>query len=269
MANIFLALPSYDGWRCDGNSESAYKTCTRKHRAFPVPKSGSLIPGNCNWLLALALNCRDQYGVTWFGMLHADISPEPFYLDTLVEEAESNGADMMSAVIVLKSTDGLTSTAIASGEKYRQFGRLTLRQLYHEDFPKTFDINTAADALEKLPSPLGLAVPRKALLANTGCMIIRLDRPWSERLLFRNLDAMFRHADGTFQARDLSEDWYFSWRAARLGARVMCTTKVKAKHLGRFDFPSDKIGPLAVANDFGERETAIEIRMFCGPRVTA
>jgi len=270
MQRIFLALPSYDGWRCDGNAEAAHKTATRKHQVFPVPKGGSLITGSCNYLLATALNAREQYGFTWFAMLHADIAPEPFFIDKMIDEAEAHGADLLSVVIPLKSTDCLTSTNIGSGRRFMQFGRLTMRQVHYHSFPRTFDIHMAADALESLPPPLGVAnVPRVALLANTGCMIVRLDQPWSDRLLFRQLDAMFQLDDGTYQARDLSEDFYFSWRAARLGARVMCTTTVQATHLGQYQFPNDQFGPLAIANDCVEREIATEIKTYYHTPVTA
>lgn len=256
MANIFLAIPTYDGRLESGTSMVAFAAPSQDHWIMPIAKPSSLLPGNCNTLYAWALNARERYKLNWFAMLHADVIPEPFYLDKMVAEAEKHGADLLSRAIPLKDDSGVTSTAISSGKDFGQFGRLTMKQLRHESFPQTFDIYACCNALERLPHPLGVSnVPRHALLANTGCMIVRLDRPWSEELFFQNIDAIVRLEDGTFQARDLSEDWFFTRLAAEKGAKVMVTTILTINHRGATDFPGHKDWPNGIPNDCYERPT--------------
>jgi len=248
MSKIFLGIPTYNGWMTAGCSQAANGTPSQEHEVLSLAQPGSLLCGNCNKLLTMALNLG---GINWFALLHADISPEPFYIDKMIEEAETHGADMLSACVAIKNVKGVTSTAIGSGRRFGQFGRLTFKQIRHPDFPETFDINDAADALEQLPPPLGVRIPRFALLANTGCMIVRLDREWSRRLVFKTFDRIVQLPNGEFQNQDLSEDWYFSWRVAKLGGKVMCTTKIKAIHRGEFEFPNDRDWPQGIANECG------------------
>lgn len=249
MAEVFLGIPTYNGWMHRGCAAAAYGMPSTKHAVVTQPWGGSMLNGNCNRLLSIALSGRDRF--TWYAQLHADISPDFGFIDKLIDEAESHNADMMSAVIAIKNSLGVTSTAICSGRRYGQFGRLAFAQLRHPSFPQTFDIHSAADALESLPAPLGATVPRTALLANTGCMVVRLDRPWSHKLLFRSFDTIVQRESGEFVNCDLSEDWYFSWRLARLGGKVMCTQVVAAKHAGEAEFPNDRDWPNGIANEMG------------------
>lgn len=261
MAGIFLGLPTYNGWMTTGCGQAAMGCPSLEHDLITVSQSGSLLCGNCNRLLVMALNEQKERDLTWFALLHADIAPEACWLDKLVAEAELHGADMMSVPIAIKNQLGVTSTAICSGRRFGQYGRLSFAQLRHPDFPRTFDIDDAADALAQLPPPLGATIPRIALLANTGCMIVRIDKPWSRRLIFRTLDYLHEREDGKMEARDLSEDWYFSWLVAKLGGKVMCTTMVSASHHGTVDFPNNKDWPNGIPNEFGvDRKVNLEVQ---------
>lgn len=260
MAGIYLGVPTYNGWMTAGCAQAVYGCPSHVHHVITTSQGGSLLCGNCNRLLSMALNQQRESDLQWFALLHADITPEPFFLDKLVAEAELHNADMMSVPIAIKNTLGVTSTAICSGKRFGQYGRLTFAQLRHPQFPKTFDIDDAADALAEIPPPIGATIPRHALLANTGCMIVRLDRPWSRKLVFRTFDAMYE-VDGQLQPRDLSEDWYFSWLVAKLGGKVMCTTLVSAVHRGEFEYPNNRDWPHGVPNECGvERQVTREIK---------
>lgn len=240
--NVFIACPTYSEEINTGTARALWHTATdRDNRKIRVAtRSSSLIPGSCNALWCAALNERELYNLTWFAMLHADIEPEAFWLDKLIDEAERHGADMLSAVVPIKDDRGLTSTAIASEDPTRQFCRLTQRQVWHDDFPETFDIHQCAEALESLPGELRVAhVPRVGLRLNTGCMIVRLDRPWSDsgEVYFENLDWIERH-QGQWRARDVSEDWRFSQRVQEAGGKLMATRVVAVKHKGLAEFPN-------------------------------
>jgi len=233
-----------------------------EHHVTVAERPGSLLCGNCNRLLTTALNYRaDGHDLQWFALQHADISPEPGYLDKLVAEAEAVGADLLSVAVPIKDQRGVTSTALGAGKIFGQLGRLSFAQLRHPDFPETFDARMATEALRCLPTPLGYYHPdARLLLCNTGLMIVRLDRPWSRRLVFRTLDRIVELPDGRLQPQDLSEDWYFSWRVARLGGRVFCTTKVHCKHRGEVEFPNDCDYPAGLGqNDFLQREYSTEL----------
>jgi hypothetical protein len=197
---------------------------------------------------------RQDRNIAWFAMLHADVAPEPGWLDKLIAEAEQHGADIVSTVIPLKDFTGKTSTAIANdnwktepvgglGAKYPGiFGRLTLQQVHHLNFPRTFDLNAAADALVALPEPLRMEIPRVALLCNTGCVLVRLAAKvdW--------LAAHFTLIEGRYQDGEayrswyLPDDWLFTYRAAVAGAKVMATTAVKCGHIGMWRWESDAQG---------------------------
>lgn len=259
MQSAFLALPTHNGQLDAGAAFAALGWASQERKVIPCTRGRSLLNSNCNGMLCDALNMREEHGVGWFAMLHSDIEPDRWWLDTLINEAIKHNADMVSAVIPIKDTRGLTSTAIASdafqsaGENAYslpeccQFGRLTQQQLWWPDLPDTFDMHTLADTMESVPPPLGVPrVPRHALLLNTGCMVCRLDRPWFDcgmrdclKVYFSSIDGIQRTADG-YRLFDVSEDWLFSWRVAQQGGKCMATRLVKATHKGIGLFVNDK-----------------------------
>ena len=171
-------------------------------------------------------------------MLHADVAPEPWWLDKLITEAEKHEADLMAAVVPMKDMNGFTSTAIARAGASRIFCRLMMHQVRHPLFPDTFNIDLAASALENLPDPFRVnAVPREALLVNTGCFVCRFDGPWCERVWFSIEDGIGKTGE-LWQATSLSEDWVFSRRVAEQGAKVMATRLISLAHKGPIDFHS-------------------------------
>jgi hypothetical protein len=242
MAKVFLACPSHSGQLDAGAARGLYASASRRHQLYVSLNAMSLLSQNCNALWADALNRREE-GYEWFAMLHSDIDPEFCWLDRLIDEAERQGADLLSAVVPIKDRRGLTSTAIASPvTMFAPFCRLTMRQVRHPQFPATFDLEAAAAALETLPPPFGVAeVPRTKLLCNTGCFVCRLDRPWcdGERVYFDDLNRVLR-VNGRWEPGVHSEDWFFTGRVAEQGGKVMATTAIKVIHTGVTEFSSDE-----------------------------
>lgn len=240
---IFIGCPTHDN-RLDANTaERIFVSGSKSDRnAMTSIIAGSLINMACNALWCQAHNVRESNNVKWFVMLHSDCVPDRWWIDTLIEEAEKHDADIMSAVIPIKDVRGLTSTAIApSLDPIEPWLRVSLRQLNHPDMPGTFDIDTLADALEVLPEPYGVKnVPRHALMVNTGCMVARLDRDWSQKVHFAIKDEIRPDPEhpGQIKPYTLSEDWCWSLAAAAYGARVFATRAVRVTHKGIGEFSS-------------------------------
>lgn len=242
MTTVFIGVPTYSEDMNSGTARALYCTASRGDdvRVIPATRSSSLIPGSCNNLWCEALNMRESHGIDWFGLLHADIEPEHFWLDKMLAIAEASQADMLSVCVPIKDDRGITSTAIASGDERTQFCRLTQRQLWHPDFPETFDTDQCADALERLPEPLGIPnCPRYGLRLNTGCMLLRLKPEFCDgSVYFENVD-WIEQRNGLWLARDISEDWRFAQKVQAAGGRLVATRAVKAIHKGIAKFPND------------------------------
>jgi hypothetical protein len=171
--------------------------------------------------------------------------------------AEKHDADVMSAVIPIKDDNGLTSTAVSGPDRFTRMTRLTTKQINHPQFPETFDIDMAWDALfNKLPDGLKLEGPPvhvernlageiieipPRLLVNTGCMVARLDRDWCAHAHFTINDRIVQQPGGIFQPEVEPEDWFFSRIVAELGGRVMATRSVRVEHLGGIPYRSDRV----------------------------
>jgi hypothetical protein len=236
MAKILLGCPLYDDRLGAGPSKALWRMSSQRHEVREVVPCRSLIDTNCSEIWCIALNNRGL--VSHVAMLHSDITPEDFWIDKLMDEADQHGADLISAVSPVKDERGLYSTAIAMPGGKRHFRRLTVQQVNHPAFPTSFGIREAADALESLPGPLRIAdVPRDFLFVNTGCMVCRVDCDWAERVWFSS-ETVIECVNGMWQPYTLPEDWLFSRRVAEQGGRVMATKAVKLTHRGWFDWPN-------------------------------
>ena len=242
MANLFLACPTYDNTIQAATSAAIWCRGTKTHSVNVSIMGQSLLAKNFNEMWCEALNQRSAKNLKYFAMLHADIQPQDWWIDTLIAELEKHDADIISGVVPIKDNRGVTSTAIANPlNQYQVFSRLTLRQCLHPSFPQTFTISDAAEALEKLPEDLRLTkVPRKALLINTGMWVCRFDRPWVEKLHFEIRDKIVKE-NGQFRARNLPEDWNFSYQLAAMNCKVMASTAVKCVHFGNAQYGTTEI----------------------------
>jgi hypothetical protein len=186
----------------------------------------SLLPNSFNALLVAALNMRKAHGITHLAMLHGDIVPQEYWLDTLLEEMEATGVDAISAVVPIKTHEGLTSTAIGRTEGGRlKWNRLTMKDVF--GLPETFTINDTP-------------YQDRMLLINTGCLLIDLGKPWVMDWVhgggFRFETWIDEVEPGEFKATTAPEDWLMSYDIARLGGTVAATRKVGLSHLGDFNY---------------------------------
>jgi hypothetical protein len=230
MANVLLGCPRYKEGRDD--LDEIHGNCSRRHSVNIWKKASALLSWNCNGLLRRALNERTTNGYTWFAMLHFDILPEPNWLDKLIDEAEKHGADFMSAVVPLKSASGNTSTALAQAPSpIGNRRRLTQGQVRHPEFPDTFDVGMAADAIDRLPEPFRIdRCPRFLLWCNTGCFVVRISNNWDwTRIYFSNQDGL-QLVNGEYREYTFPEDWAFSQRVAEGGGKVMATRLINLIH---------------------------------------
>ena len=240
MANVFLGCPTRSRQVDWGFARSIWKTATAKHGVDVGPGRMTLLPTNCNRLLATALGTMQAKGYEWFAMLHDDIEPAPFWLDTLIDEANEHSADFISVVVPIKDLSGATSTAIAkSDSNYGYFCRLTMQQLSHPSFPRTFGIAEAVEALAVLPEQMQVIAPHTALLANTGCMVYRLAH-WRPGVTFAQEDDI-QLINGEWLPVWQSEDWVFTRNIAAHGGKVMATSALRVIHHGIAYFESASI----------------------------
>lgn len=223
---VFLGMPHYGdvnihAARAFYALASSGDKCDLIHADIP----SSLLCKAFNQLWCVALNWREKYNITHFGMLHADIVPADDWLDTLLDELERTGADLVSCVVPIKSGEGVTSTAIDSaGDPFDVGRRLTMREVMQ--LPETF---SAADC----------GYPDRVLCINTGCWLCKFDGAWVEKVHFNIKDAIVRDADGTFRPKVMSEDWDFSRQLHRLGLDVRATRKVALRHVGGHAYRND------------------------------
>src|SRR5215469_11944582 len=106
---VFLAVPHYGS--IESGTAGALLTASAQFSPYVNFEPGSLLSYVFNRLWCECLNMRRERPVTHFAMLHADMCPDPGWLDILVTELERTGADVMSAVAPIKDQRGLTSTA--------------------------------------------------------------------------------------------------------------------------------------------------------------
>lgn len=177
-----------------------------------------------NRLWAVALNLREK-GATHFAMQHDDVAPCQGWLDILMAELVRTGADVVSAVVPIKSEAGLTSTAVETDDDYFP-RRLTMKEVH--DLPETFaDEDVGGE-----------------LLLNTGLWVCDIRRPWVDTpspLVFHTVNRIVLDDEGQWQAQAKSEDWEFSRAARARGARLLATRKVALHHAGEMRFTNSTV----------------------------
>lgn len=202
---IYVALPTYDGTR--HNAAAFVELSGSGKEVLLAEGSCSLLAHNFNRSWVDALNLRPK--VTHFLMLHADIVPSAPFLEPLLEEQARVGADVLSVVVPIKSHEGLTSTALESGDKWKP-RRLTMTEVLAK--PETWT--------------------EPGLLVNTGLLLVDFTRDWVEEVCFTVNDAVRRGRDGKFEAVVESEDWHFSRQVRALGVEPWATRKIRVNHVG-------------------------------------
>lgn len=229
MAKVYLALP------CGSNVYAGLlwtvMNASRNHKIMPRMVGSSLANLNFNRLWAEALNKRQEWGHTYFAMAHSDIKAEDGWIDTMIDLMTRHAADVMTAIIPLKSEHGLTSTGIMDQEDGRT-RRFTMTEAM--GMPETFSIR---DTL----------LPKAVLAVNNGLFVCRFDQLWIEELTgFGCDDSIVLGEDGVYRAHTVGEDWRWAkWLSTqRVGGchpgsrplKVMATRKVKVWHHGSSDY---------------------------------
>lgn len=193
--------------------------------------ASSLLCFNFNRLWVDALNTKPR--PDYFAMHHSDLSAPDGWLDTLVRTLEEEHADMVSAVIPIKTSHGFTSTGVVDVDKMVR-RRLTVREV--ATLPEVFDAKLAGELCE---------VKNPALIVNTGLWVCRFAAlPGAEELHFHTGDDIRQDGpEGSFRAHCMPEDWMWSMELAARGLKVLATTRVPLRHYGIAAFPIGA-GPL-------------------------
>lgn len=231
---ILLGVP-YNGSVAWQSAQSAWNCASGEHQVQVASLPTSLLALGFNSLLAEALN-RNEAGdfVQGMAMLHADLSADGHWLDTLVRVMVERDADFVSAVNAIKDDRGLTSSGVGvPGEPWMPLRRFTMREL--DGWPKTF---SAED----------IGYGGMVLLHNTGCWLANLEKPLFHeadengelRAHFTIRDRVVRRG-GKWQPQVEPEDWYFSRRLHELGAKSYVTREVVTHHYGQSDWDNQTV----------------------------
>lgn len=189
----------------------------------PQAYGTSLLPKTFNHLFCQAMDMRDRGECTHFAMLHDDIWPENFFLNTLWREMQSSGADVISAVVPIKDAPWWrTSTAIGLVNDPWIVPRY-IRAQDREVLPTTF-------------GPADVCAPGELLLLNTGCWLADLRHSWWDDFCdaggFNFETRITRNTDGSRLSWIQPEDWKMSRFVAARGAELRATYAVKIRHRG-------------------------------------
>lgn len=205
-----------------------------------------------NHLWSRALNRFEAGEITHAAMLHSDISPQPGFVDILMDEMEELDLDMLSVACAMKDKRGVCNCGIGiTSNRWGAWRRLTVREVLK--LPPTFGLTDLAQR-----GFCGSDVSDKVLLHNTGCFLVDLRKP-----VFRqtdtngNLIAWFdfptkiqRGPDGKWLNMRESEDWFFSRQLHSIGAKTKITRKVGLIHEGKQGFSnSEEWGEYESDND--------------------
>jgi hypothetical protein len=226
-ARIFLGMPGY-GELTAGAARGFWRATRRPETHVRCQyNEGSLLAANFNHLWCAALNlAHSGERVDYFAMQHADVEPQDWWLDTLIEELEANDLDILGAAVPIKDKKGLTSLALArpDGDPWRIQCRITQTEL--KGLPSTF-------TSEDVGHPL---------LLNTGLWVCRFDEEWAKKVRFTINDRIaFDTNLGRYVAQCEPEDWYFSRLLHEIGLKVGATSKIRLQHRGSMAFESDRV----------------------------
>lgn len=217
---LFLGMPGY-GHLTAGAARGFWRA-TRSANAVLHYQEGSLLAHNFNILWCQALNLQGDNAPQYFAMQHADVEPQDFWLDALIEELEVHALDVLGVAIPIKDGKGLTSIALARpDDTWRPLCRLTMREVY--DLPETFTSDDTGHPL----------------LLNTGLWVCRFDPSWTNQARFEINDRIVQdRKTGRYIPQVEPEDWFFSRLLHEQGLRIGCTRKIAAMHHGNQRYPN-------------------------------
>ena len=213
MSHVFLAIPG----RMQDACVSGMFEPTQRHRIQIVPNPEGNLCDCFNTLWCVM--CGQDECLDWWAMLHTDILPSRFWIDTLIEEAERTGADVMAAHVRIGNQRGLTSTGIRYGSDCVR--RLSMREIFN--LPETFSIKDTDAADQDIGYP------------TQGCWVARVG-PWIDGFPGFHTTNRIVAKHGIRVPESDSEDWRFSEWAHHEGLKVYATRKVVTDHEKRMRF---------------------------------
>lgn len=217
---VLLGTPAYGGLT-EGAARGIYRAGGKRAEVLLCQVNNSLLAHSFNLLWCKALNERRKNGLDYFAMQHADIEPQPGWLDVLIDELEAKQLDVLGVAVAIKDPRGLTSTAVArsDGDPWRTHCRLTMHELHR--LPETF---TSDD------------IGGRPLLLNTGLWVCKFGE-WADQVHFTINDRICVDPEtGEYFAQVESEDWFFSRLLHEQGLKIGCTRKVPVDHRGNLPF---------------------------------
>lgn len=232
-ARVVLGMPSY-GLVHPAAAQAHLTHWAANSRAVEViarPRAnGSFSARHFNEVWALALDLRDAGAADYFAMIHSDIDPEAWWIDTLLAELRVRGADLISCAVAMKDHDSRGRTSVAIGPENDPWAEK--RYLSTED-------------LKRLPPTFGpehVCKPGEVLLINTGLWLCDMRRPcWTmpdgSDFTFDNL-CRIRKTKTRRLAEGQTEDYLMSYHLHASGARYLATTKVAVNHWGLDCWPN-------------------------------
>lgn len=213
-----LLLPSYNGW---SRNRQAVVNAARSIPDLALVEVSSSCLGHCfNVGYQIARRNQKQEGFTHVVMLHADVVPvDGYWCTKMIKESLRVKADILSAIVPIKTQEGLTSTAFESeatqkGNAWHPV-RLTMKEV--------------------MQLPVTFTHPR--LMLNTGLMVIDLRKEWAHGLVF---DIESKVNIDTFTPYYLPEDWKMSRYAQQHNASLWATRCIRVMHVGEAPFGNDK-----------------------------
>jgi len=210
---VFLALPSYGG-QIHCTAALSLLRATRRPVQIMNNDSSALAHGfNILWASA-AISDK-----TYWAMLHSDIGPPPFWVDTLINVMQETGADVVSALSPIKSNERAYSTALIP-RRGDDFDAVRIHDVHLHQLPETF---FTSDLIRLFDHDGIMGV-------NTGCWVCRIG-PWMRDLCFE-VETWIDWKQSPPLCRFLSEDWEFSRKCHNLGLQVACTRRLDLSHAG-------------------------------------
>lgn len=228
--SILLACPGKSF--CWGMVQGVIQASLGAHDVRIPESSGGTGWDDFNALWAAGLNLAEADEITHFAMLHSDVVPDAGWIDVLMGEMESLGADLISTAIPLKDNRGLTSCGLGDpANRWSAWRRFTVREL--AAMPPTFSLGDTG-------------YTDKILLHNTGCWVCDLRNPMffetdadgSLKCWFDFPTKVSRLPNGKWAHARESEDWFFSRKLHERSAKTFITRKVRLRHRGDHDFPN-------------------------------
>jgi hypothetical protein len=213
-AACFMAFPSYDNWY-SGGAMRAGEWATKQFALRKEQYNSSLITKcfNVLWVRAVMSQCR------YWAMVHADINPPGYWLDTMIGTMRRKGGTFLSACVSIKDDSGRISCAMCGeGEPHYI--------LTESDLVKLPAVFTGYD----VNKTLGI---NGDLLVNTGLWVADMSADWVYKVWFELKSGISWDNYKQAHVSQESEDWLLSKMLHKLGVTVWATQEMRIGHLGQ------------------------------------